>query len=304
MSYPLTAPIYTPSDKYGVREREEGIAKARAIYDSFESEYKWKLELIRELCQGYETCVIIGNGPSLNDTDLSFIETTPSFGANSIFLKYDQLDFFPAFYVVEDHLVAEDRAATINQLNKSIHLFPTYLGYCLDENANTVFYRHLPRKSYPDGFDFSEDASTNTFTGCTVTFSSLQLAYFFGFTRILLVGVDHSYKIPVDTSVNSSYGVGVLDMESDDPNHFDPSYFGKGLRWHDPQSDKMEEAYRCGKAFLDKKGVEVINCTIGGKLEVFPRKSLEEALRGANEKAPGPPVRLLEAFLHRTRQSS
>ena len=33
-------------------------------------------------------------------------------------------------------------------------------------------------------------------------------------------------------------------MPSDDPNHFHPDYFGKGFRWHDPQVNKMIEAYQ------------------------------------------------------------
>ena len=90
---------------------------------------------------------------------------------------------------------------------------------------------------------------------------------------------------------------GMLAFASDDPNHFHPSYFGKGARWHDPQSDKMEEAYLEAKSFLDSKGVEVLNCTIGGNLEVFPRRSLREALEGANGDALFAASELLDRFL-------
>ena len=34
---------------------------------------------------------------------------------------------------------------------------------------------------------------------------------------------------------------------SDDPNHFDPEYFGKGYRWHDPMVERMEVAYNRAK---------------------------------------------------------
>ena len=71
----------------------------------------------------------------------------------------------------------------------------------------------------------------------------MQLAFYLGFPEIYLVGVDASYEIPKAVERHDHYGVAVLDMQGDDPNHFHPDYFGKGYRWHDPQVDKMVAAY-------------------------------------------------------------
>jgi hypothetical protein len=35
-----------------------------------------------------------------------------------------------------------------------------------------------------------------------------------------------------------------ITSQSEDPNHFDPGYFGKGYRWHDPVVERMEIAFR------------------------------------------------------------
>jgi len=146
------------------------------------------------------------------------------------------------------------------------------LGYVFPEVEDTIFYNHRPRKSYPHGFDFSTKANEITYTGATVTFSMLQLAFYMGFEEIYMIGVDASYTIPKDAHQASSYSVGVIDMKSDDINHFHPDYFGKGFRWHDPQVSKMLDAYREARKIVDQTNQRIYNATVGGQLEVFERR--------------------------------
>ena len=271
-NYPWRAPIYTPTDKFTQEERVKGLEKAVDIYNNrWSSHYKDQLYALKNRYAGITRAFVIGNGPSLNETDLSRLKDEVTFGVNGIFLKFDEIGFKPTFYVVEDHLVAEDRADQINSLAGITKLFPIYLGYCLKEGENTIFFNHRSRKSYPHGFDFSTDAGEVTYTGCTVTFTCLQLAFFLGVKEIYLIGVDHSYAIPESTKIEKSYNVDIYDMEEDDPNHFSPDYFGKGFRWHNPQSDKMEEAYMEARKIAEQNGCTIYNATKGGKLEVFPR---------------------------------
>jgi 6-hydroxymethylpterin diphosphokinase MptE-like len=275
-SLPWRAPIYLPTNKIPLAERVKGMEKVVDIdRNRWKSVYHSQVLQLREQYKGLQRCFVIGNGPSLNDTDLGKLQNEVSFGVNGIFLKFAETNFRPTFYVVEDHLVAEDRADAINALRGVTKLFPIYLAYCLDEGQDTIFFNHRPRKSYPHGFDFSTDASKITYTGCTVTFTCLQLAYCLGVKEIYLIGVDHSYAVPDSTKIEKSYNVEIYDMDEDDPNHFDPSYFGKGFRWHNPQSDKMEEAYREAKLVTDAGGCKIFNATRGGKLEVFPRVNYE-----------------------------
>lgn len=270
--HPLKGDIYLPTEKYSRQDRIVGINKVVDLYENkFDNYYVPKLKDTLKQFKGLHRCFVIGNGPSINETDLSKLKNEVSFGVNGIFLKSEEIGFKPTFYVVEDHLVAEDRAEFIHRFNGVTKLFPFYLAYCLNEGPDTIFFNHRPRKSYPHGFDFSTDASNVTYTGCTVTFTCLQLAFSLGVKEIYLIGVDHSYAIPESTKVEKSYNVEIYDMPEDDPNHFDPNYFGKGFRWHNPQSDKMEEAYREAKRVTDLHGVTIYNATKGGKLEVFPR---------------------------------
>jgi hypothetical protein len=279
--YPLGGDIFLPTrEKHTDEQRYRGLLKSRDCLERrYPLVYRPRLEKLREWCSVAHTCVIIGNGPSLKHVELDTLQHVPTFAANGIYLAYPGTRFRPTFHVIEDHLVAEDRADDLNQLRESIKLFPTYLAYCLEDDGATIFYRHLPRpNAVRDRFDFSPNAAEQTYTGCTVTFSNLQLAYYLGFRRILLIGLDHNYTIPKDVKVSADYKTGVLDMKSDDPNHFNKDYFGKGKRWHDPQVNKMDAAYVCAREFFKQNGVEVFNCTVGGKLEVFPRRPLTECL--------------------------
>jgi glycosyltransferase involved in cell wall biosynthesis len=273
---PSRAPIYLPTEKIAMADRIRGIEHVIRIYKSdLKDIYQPRLRALRDQYRGSKRCFLIGNGPSLNQTDLSMLKNEVTFAVNGFFLKAQELDWLPTFYCVEDHLVAEDRAPWINDFHGPVKFFPAYLGYMFGADADTVFYNHRPRKSYPHGFDFSMEADRITYTGCTVTFSLMQLAAYLGFEEIYLVGVDASYDIPKDAEESKDYGTGVLDMKSDDPNHFDPNYFGKGFRWHDPQVEKMVEAYAEAKKTLTGTGQTIYNATIGGKLEVFERVAFD-----------------------------
>lgn len=269
---PLPAPIFIGTDKLPLKKRIEGTLKTFEIHQwRLNRLYRPRLKALREIFRGRERCFVIGNGPSLNRTDLDKLKGEVTFAVNSFFLKAAELDWMPTFFVVEDHLVAEDRADWIHALKGPTKLFPSYLGYCIDEAPDTIFFNHRPRLSYPDGFDFSTDAAAVTYTGCTVTFTVLQLAHYLGFEQIHLLGVDADYVLPTDVAETTTYGVGVLDMKSNDPNHFHPDYFGKGFRWHDPQVDKMVEAYAEAETVSRRLGRPIVNSGIGGKLEVFQR---------------------------------
>ena len=271
---PWKANIFLPTEKIALEQQVSGLESVVDIYENrLFKKYSEELRSLKDRYKNCHRCFIIGNGPSLNETDLSQLEDEVTFCVNGFFLKMPELSWVPTFYVVEDHLVAEDRAQEINALNGPTKLFPAYLAYCLNEGPETIFFNHRGRVSYPEGFDFSTDASEVTYTGCTVTFTCMQIAHYLGFREIYLVGVDASYEIPEDVNQANAYGTGVLDMKSDDPNHFHPDYFGKGYRWHDPQVEKMIDAYSEARRITDSLNRPIFNATSGGKLEVFERRN-------------------------------
>lgn len=222
-----------------------------------------------------ETVFVIGNGPSLTLDDLDAIQGRVSIASNGIFLVFDRTKYRPTYYTVEDTLVAEDRAPAIQRLTGFTRLFPrdvaTHVGPAGDSTLFLNFvrsYRGFPR--------FSPDLSRAAYWGGTVTFLNLQLAYYLGASKIILLGVDHNYSAPAPADRVQG---AVITSQTADRNHFDPAYFGPGYRWHDPQTDRMESAYRAARQFLEARNVAVLNATRGGKLEVFERVDLSEVVR-------------------------
>ena len=211
---------------------------------------------------------IIGNGPSLNNCDLHPLKKEITFGSNSIFLNYDHMGFHPTYYVVEDIFVAEDRASLINSYQGPIKFFGNYLHYCIDNKEDVIWLNVRMRyEEYKDFPHFSTNALRMVWTGGTVSYINLQLAYYMGFSEVYLIGFDHSYQIPADAMVRGT----VIVSNNTDPNHFHPEYFGKGFRWHDPRIDRMELAYHRSKTVFEASGKRILNATVGGKLEVFDR---------------------------------
>lgn len=219
-----------------------------------------------------ERAFLIGNGPSLNKCDISHLRNEITIGVNSIFLKKDELGGLPTHYVVEDFFVAEDRAQQINALRGTNKWFGNYLSYCLeDPEAHwlNVRMRYDDYRGFPY---FSQDAARQMWVGGSVTYICMQLAFYFGVKELYLIGFDHHYVIPETTDVAGND----LTSLGDDPNHFDKTYFGKGLRWHDPKTERMELGYAKAGRMFEEHGRKIYNATVGGHLEVLERKDYRE----------------------------
>ena len=100
---------------------------------------------------------------------------------------------------------------------------------------------------------------------------NLQLAQYLGFEEVYLIGVDLSYTIPDDATVKGS----VITSNSDDPNHFDSTYFGSGKKWHLPETNRMQKSFTNAYLEMKKNGTKLFNATIGGNLKNIPRVEYE-----------------------------
>lgn len=228
------------------------------------------IEKFRNLHPGCR-CWIVGNGPSLNGMDLSFLQQEISFGTNCIFLGFEKFGFRPTYYTIEDIFVAEDNSRVINQMTGMVKFVPQDLSYCLQDDACTCWVEFVRLyKPYPQ---FSPDAGERIFWGSTVTYLAIQLAYYMGCDPLYLIGVDFDYQVP-------PYAQGQEEITSreDDVNHFHPGYFGPGKRWHHPRLDRVEPSYREALNFLSSQGRGIYNAGIGGKLEIFPRVDYKKVI--------------------------
>ena len=229
-----------------------------------------------------ERCFIIGNGPSLNQTDLSKLVDEYSFGVNGIFYKNEEMGFKPTFYVVEDNNVMQDRHKEIDAFDCEYRFFPkNYRGYIKRYRDHTYFFNmnegfYIPESPNHEKPRFSRDASRRVYCGQSVTIINLQLAYYLGFSEVYLVGMDFSYQIP-DSVVREGHST-LLSTEAD-PNHFHPDYFGAGMRWNDPKLHNVAKSYQLAKLIYELDERRIFNATIGGHLEIFERRDYDSLFR-------------------------
>lgn len=221
-------------------------------------------------------CFIMGGGPSLKLIDPSLLRGEATFGVNAIYLVQEWLGFLPTYYVVEDKLVVEDRGAEIARMRGPTKFYEPKFNSLIPPDEKTkninVVADYRPYSNFPY---FSRNAARGVWCGGTVTYICLQLAYFMEFDPVYLIGIDHNYVKPASVMTKGQ----VWTSTENDPNHFHPDYFGKGKRWHDPLVDRMELAYKRAKEEYARVGRSILNATIGGKLEVYPRVDYHQVFK-------------------------
>ena len=219
-----------------------------------------------------ERCVIIGNGPSLNDLDLTLLASETTIAVNGIFYAAEDMGFDPSYYVVEDSSVMKENIERIKDYKAGHKFFPSLYRELYGEEEGVTFFM-MNRGFYEKESGnfcvprFSTDAAQRLYCGQSVTMINLQLAYYMGFTEVYLIGMDFSYVIPDSDERNGD----VLTSSADDVNHFHPDYFGKGKTWKDPKLDRVLANYAMAKAMYEADNRKILNATAGGNLHLFDR---------------------------------
>ena len=229
--------------------------------------HPWRRESIRRLAalkdiHKGKRAFIIGNGPSLKQTDTSKLKNEITFGMNRIYLAFPDWGFATTYLCVTNYLVVEQFVDDINSL-----AIPKFISW----RSHRHFSPQLPITKLPTfvyttytGPKFAYDVRGRVWEGATVTNLALQLAFHMGVEKVILIGVDHNFASKGD--VNKT-----VVSQGDDPNHFMPNYFGKGVKWQLPDLDTSEVGYALARDAFRKAGREVVDATVGGKLTIFPK---------------------------------
>lgn len=232
--------------------------------------HPWRRASIQRLA-GYKDlykgrrAFIIGNGPSLKNTDLSLLKNEVTFGMNRIYLMFPELGFKTTFLSVVNDLVIEQTATDLAALD-----IPKFLTWRSRKHFTDETFKAEPSKlptflyTTYDAPSFSRDVRGRVWEGATVTYVTIQLAFHMGFDELILIGVDHNYSSvgKPNTTVTS---------EGDDPNHFSANYFGKGFRWQLPDLETSEIGYRLARQAIENSGRKIVDATVGGKLQIFEK---------------------------------
>jgi hypothetical protein len=206
-----------------------------------------------------QRAVIVANGPSLNNMDLSFLKREITIGLNKIYLGFRKFGFYPKYYVAVNDKVISQSVDEIRQLT-CIKMIGSRAGRrYLQEDALTYFVDNTNPPAR-----FSRDLTLGLHEGWTVTYAALQIAYYLGFREVVLIGLDHRYAF--DGAPNE-----VRRMDGPDTNHFSPDYFGGGQTWDNPDLLRSEESYRIARQVFEADGRRIVDATSGGACTVFEK---------------------------------
>lgn len=248
---------------YNLRKNEE--------YLDWCNKYVGQLKKFRNIHKGHD-CFILGNGPSLNRTDLNRLNDFYVFGTNKIFLIFDKVDLNLSYHLSVNSLMIEQSKM---ELEKGLNC-PSFLSYSASKNV-IEDCEHIFRfytKSAP--WTFTGDFTKPVSEGYTITSVALQLAFYMGFERVFLVGVDHNFKQKGKPNT-------IQVSDAVDVNHFTPNYVG-GKEWYLADLEASEISYRQAKYYFETNGRKIYDATLDGKLTVFDKISFEEAVQMCKKK--------------------
>jgi hypothetical protein len=215
-------------------------------------------------------CFVVGNGPSLRQTDLAPLRYEFTFGMNRVYLLFDELGFTTSVLTCVNRHVIEQYGDDFLRY-RSVPRFLSWHGRHLVKKDPEVTLLPLGRLRR-----FSRNPIREImWDGATVTCVSLQLAYWMGFQKVVLIGVDHNFREQGEPHQ-------LIVSEGDDTNHFDPNYFGKGARWQLPDYVSSEYAYTLAREAFRRDGRQVVDATVNGRLDVFPKEDYEQAIAQRN----------------------
>jgi hypothetical protein len=199
--------------------------------------------------------LIVGNGPSLNKTPLDKVNNSfVSIGMNKINLIYDKSSWRPDIITCVNGFVINQNKEYFNKTNRTL-ILPVrafYLGVRIRKNVLFV--------NLKDQNKIEKNIEKVLSTGCTVTFTALQIAAYLNPKSVNIVGVDHSFVV--------QKGPLVQKFKGDDMNHFSKDYF-KNQYWGLPDLDGSEELYKISKDYFNSIEVPITDYTVNGKLNIF-----------------------------------
>ena len=247
--------------------KEAAITYLNHYNDSAYLEWYFKhskhLAKFKNLHQG-ESCFIIGNGPSLNKTNLAALRDYHTFGLNKIYLMLNKVDLNLSYHVAVNPFVIEQSVKEFESMT-----CPSFLSYKaargVIHNLNDVYFI-----TTGGPYTFQPNLLKEIPEGHTVTYVAMQIAFYMGFSKVFLIGVDHNFKATGSPDELQT-------LQGEDANHFDPQYFGN-QQWQLPNLEASELSYQLARFFFKRAGGQIYDATIDGNLQIFPKISFEQAL--------------------------
>lgn len=161
-----------------------------------------------------EKCLLVGNGINLHRTPPAWFDL-PAIGMNTIH-KYN--GWKPTYYTTVDSRVMREFGNEINDVYRDVPKFLPTPNLDKWQGENIYRFYHRPGALWQSGNGSLNYAGLLAETGITyanIMHVAMQLAYYMGFTTLLMVGVQHKPMKAQDHFWGCDHGMGA-EMPLDD----------------------------------------------------------------------------------------
>lgn len=212
---------------------------------------------------------VIATGPSLRIEDLEWLSNNQeiTIAVNGIFKMYDKTDWRPTYYALDDYFLyrkykEEFGGLDVSKIAEEFAIFSEPIKseltkeQCKQAGFIPICYYDHWFTHYSKHFRYNSDIVYGHFDAYTVTNFAINIADYMGASEIILLGTDCDYFQKQAHAGEMSNSGNTLDAQ------------------------KMYDAQMAGYNFINSKlndsQPKIYNATRGGKLEAFPRRSMEE----------------------------
>lgn len=244
-----------------------------------------------------ERCFILGNGPSLNNIDLSCLANEITFSVNQLSRREDFYKLNANYHMWSDarfFSIDEDKPEDMELLltmkkvncgtNKPIvfyvmSAFGMIKKYKLDEMLNIYYFDEVYLPNINCGIKFPIDSFVPGFS--TIVHYAIVFAVYMGFKEIYLLGCDctgiiNTIKSRINDMNDYEYGYNISKNELARMKVSNAKFpIENELRWNANIFDKYKELY----SYCINNRTQLYNATSNSLLESIPKINLEDVLR-------------------------
>jgi hypothetical protein len=212
-----------------------------------------------------QRCFIVALGPSLTLDDLNKLQNEVTFSMNSILRSFDKTKWRPTYYAITDSRII-DQFKDDPRIDQIPIFFTSSISFPKRYRQNQIIYtssnasqmRCVARGNFKNGIHISKRLGPYINDAPTSVQALIQIAIFMGFSKIYLIGQDCNYG-----------GVNAHSILTGASSNASPA---------SSVEQSMLDTFSTFKHDAEKRGVQIINCTRGGMLEIYERQNLDEVL--------------------------
>ena len=223
-----------------------------------------------------QRCFLIGNGPSLQASDLELLKNEITFGCNYIHKIYLQTDWRPTFHCLSDSSTVRmggwDIVSNLAE-DKTTMIIRDFTFDKMPIKPKNVLV--APSVSMEDYYVSKDFLAFHYISHATVMSMMVEAAMYMGFSEIYLLGVDATTSSDKGGNFTANYFTPEQRKKLD-------AIKKKVIKDYDVNkrraeiADRQQMVYQLLRQSAEERGIHIYNATRGGALEVYERVNLDD----------------------------